>query len=322
MDFYVWERQKRGALHLHYCCVVENPDVRAEIIESFHSEWRSLMLRLSRLSGVDVFERSYGGSWKNNPEYPRTDAQECEKSAVSYLAKYTSKECGKGYGRWCPNRWWGISRPLLALTRSLTTKIDFRDITRATSEKLYEFISHVVDTSAGIVHHWRQEGGLRRGIFAATHQQTDFEEIKCTLSLSSLKAALFQNTCSYQPVPLTKSIKDTIHTVRRHALQSSIKFSPTLIESLRNIQGLSLLDMTALPLSSWLELKSITKLCLLNRQNFQYERLLEYIEAAVTLPDVPGADNSNGACGGSPEEGSGEVGEVDSTQLQLRISAL
>lgn len=123
LEFYCWEHQKRGALHLHWCISLPSHDSGEPLLRGFHKQWRKLLLTVSRKSGIDMFARSEGGTWKGDPTKPRTDAQRCEKSLAAYMAKYCSKGNDSLQNKaHSPSRWWGVSRPLLALTRSLTSE--------------------------------------------------------------------------------------------------------------------------------------------------------------------------------------------------------
>lgn len=122
-EFYVWEWQDRGALHLHYGIALEDKDTGEPILKGFHREWRKLMLNISEMSGVDVFAQSDKRTWKDDESKPITDAQRVYKSAVAYVAKYAGKSIDSDSKSFpYPSRWWGISRPLNALLLSLTAE--------------------------------------------------------------------------------------------------------------------------------------------------------------------------------------------------------
>lgn len=108
---WVWEQQKRGALHLH--CVIELPDRHA--VKKIGREWSGLWNRLLRVVGkkarCDIFARRGGGSWAGKPEVWQSDCQVVKKRVDKYLSKYV----GKGEGadsRYFPPRWYGISTRL------------------------------------------------------------------------------------------------------------------------------------------------------------------------------------------------------------------
>lgn len=127
LSIYSWEWQKRGALHLHY--VVHCPDKeKGEYIRGHLKEqWIRILDAIGRASGVDLYKKNEGFSWSSNKEATRTDAQWCEKSVAAYLSKYVSKPKGleKRFSKnaYCPSRWYGVSRPLLQLTREMSFSI-------------------------------------------------------------------------------------------------------------------------------------------------------------------------------------------------------
>lgn len=129
-SLYVWELQKRGALHLHYALVVTDSAVRKSVVNEFPRIWRQIIDAVGRLSGVDMWARGRGGSWSGQKEVLQADAQECSASPGRYLAKYCSKEAawggsGKDHGGGYkgPVRWWGVSRPLLREVKRLTQEV-------------------------------------------------------------------------------------------------------------------------------------------------------------------------------------------------------
>lgn len=126
MDFYVWELQKRGALHLHYVVRTETEEQIEKLLSGFKKQWVRLLQRLSERAGCDVFERSWGGSWKDSPHIVQADAQRVRKSVGAYLSCYLKKGHSKHeldrYSQYCPVRWFGISRPLSAVIARMTEK--------------------------------------------------------------------------------------------------------------------------------------------------------------------------------------------------------
>lgn len=148
-SMYVWERQKRGALHLHYAVRLSDPSARSAVLAGFKSWWYRQMCRISDDSGVDVFEWKGGaGTWRGKCEVIQADAQLCEKSISSYLAKYASKGAGKvnegcdgeGVKMPWPVRWWGCSRHLGARCRELTKKEVFEGISWGQEKTKTEFV--------------------------------------------------------------------------------------------------------------------------------------------------------------------------------------
>jgi len=108
-----WEYQSRGALHWH--CVLKLPDYqsRDRVIQGFTSVWNSVLIGVSKKSGVDIFARAAGGTWKDEPQAWISSAEILRKRADRYLAKYLSKQAGKDASKFFPpTRWYGLNRAL------------------------------------------------------------------------------------------------------------------------------------------------------------------------------------------------------------------
>jgi hypothetical protein len=151
-SLYVWELQKRGALHLHYAMVVEEPKLRGRVLRAFPRIWSQVIDAIARLSRVDMWAREKGGTWADQKEVLKADAQECRKSPGRYLAKYCSKEAGAvryGVGKKGefigPVRWWGVSRPLLRELKNRTLKITSIGVPWRNIAQIKESILSILD---------------------------------------------------------------------------------------------------------------------------------------------------------------------------------
>lgn len=129
-DFFrlhVWELQKRGAEHVHYVCLLSSSVV--SVVRQEIREWYSSLLnRVSRLSGVDIFERGDGGgSWRNRPDVLQLKVEKVKRSVSAYLSKYLGKALGQSRQGFTarltprPARLWGASRCLKRAMRSCST---------------------------------------------------------------------------------------------------------------------------------------------------------------------------------------------------------
>lgn len=122
-EFYVWELQKRGALHLHYAVHLPNEKQRQSVLNGFRAEWCRLLRMVGKLGNCNMFQRGFGDYRIHGESVVQAYAQPVRKSVTAYLAKYCSKEAGKLSvcpHPYAPKRWWGRSRPLKSLTDSLT----------------------------------------------------------------------------------------------------------------------------------------------------------------------------------------------------------
>lgn len=117
--FWVYERQKRGALHLHLFISLKPGEQWDCYRIPLRSCWYSTLDRISQSSGVDMF-RHESGLYCTASRYWRYDYQEVYKSVASYLSKYVSKEAESGFSDvptkgdvgLFPRRWWYMSRDL------------------------------------------------------------------------------------------------------------------------------------------------------------------------------------------------------------------
>lgn len=134
-EFYrlhVWELQKRGAEHVHYVCLL-SPSVEEKVKKELREWYLRVLGRVSRLSGVDIFEREDGrGSWKDRPEVLQIKVERVVQSVSAYLSKYLNKTMHprgrfssmKSIAR--PARLWGASRCLKGALNRCTISRYFR----------------------------------------------------------------------------------------------------------------------------------------------------------------------------------------------------
>lgn len=163
LSLYCWEWQKRGALHLHL--VQHFPDRAAEeyIRTNLKSEWTRLLNAIALKSGIDVWKRQDGTTWRNSTGVLRVECAPVKKSVAAYLAKYLSKgrDEYKGFGAqfFHPTRWYGISRPLLELTREMTETYIHTSGRLSEALAMHEDCLYVLQREALRWHHWKHEIG-------------------------------------------------------------------------------------------------------------------------------------------------------------------
>lgn len=180
-EFYVWELQDRGALHLHYFVALDTSEEGVPILEGFHKQWRKLLLNVSEKSGIDTFEQEEGGSWKDDESKPITDAQRVYRSVAAYMAKYCSKRAGvSNLNHPCPSRWWGVSRPLTSLLRSLSS-IRERIFPHCTAAKrwLEDRYAEMCSLSDKVMSYASKCGRSR--VSVCYHQSSEFKFIRTSL---------------------------------------------------------------------------------------------------------------------------------------------
>lgn len=125
---WVWEHQRRGALHLHACFECPDVEVAKKLVSLWRQIWNSVLSAASAKapSGVDVFARRYGGTHREDESKWQSDAQMVKKSVRRYLSKYQSKGSSGG-SRFRPSRWYGASKSLRVSCRSRTLERSWYD---------------------------------------------------------------------------------------------------------------------------------------------------------------------------------------------------
>lgn len=132
LDFYCWEWQKRGALHLHYVIHVPDPAAMKALEHGLKDEWIRLIDSVCLKSGVDLWKKSDGSSWSGYKSVVRVAVERVKKSVARYLAKYLSKaesKGGEGYSdEYYPSRWYGISRALRDMVEDMSRSYEMSGI--------------------------------------------------------------------------------------------------------------------------------------------------------------------------------------------------
>lgn len=175
-DFYCWELQKRGALHLHYALYCPDPEKSFEIRSEIKKEWIALLDEVSSRSGVDLYlNKSRGFTHAKNKKVVQADCQQVEKSVGAYLGKYLSKASGgeNSTGVFGPCRWYGISRAArdleASLRRSLRLTFSSMNQWEGAIDDLKRILENISDTAFG----WANkviagEGGVGYGVSSCT----------------------------------------------------------------------------------------------------------------------------------------------------------
>lgn len=145
--FFVWEHQKRGALHMHWCIGwVVSQEERESLCEKIKDKWFQCLKELSEKEKIDMFAGAgFAKSHKDNPSVWQWDIQQIKKSVAGYFAKYCQKnsqlngeksnETGKteanglrrvkqrttSRNRTYPTRYWGSSQNIKNIAKRLTS---------------------------------------------------------------------------------------------------------------------------------------------------------------------------------------------------------
>lgn len=162
--FFVWEHQKRGALHLHMCLAWKvAPEIRKELGMRIKDKWFQCLLRLQKKSGVDCFQPlGFRKSYRDKPFIWQWDYQEIVKSVAGYFSKYCQKnsELNGQTGevreknkknekqkapsketkrpKYYPSRYWGSSRSIKNWVKRLAITLTVETYSEQETELIYQ----------------------------------------------------------------------------------------------------------------------------------------------------------------------------------------
>lgn len=210
LDFYVWEYQKRGALHLHYCIHAPDDESRQFILNNFKNWWIGILHQIGEKSNCDLFKRDENYSHRSDESKVRAVAEICRKSPARYLAKYLTKSVQpkKGNARFfTPSRWFGVSRPLNALVNSLTkvTEIIVGSY-HAVISKLEE-VKYVCDSSESVTHRFKHKYGVGDTCVCYPKSLIDNEHLWTSLAALSTLSLIQSTRNCYRPSEVLKVVR-------------------------------------------------------------------------------------------------------------------
>ena len=122
--FFVWEYQKRGALHLHIAHYHHCKIIGAAIGEKILETWHNILCDISENSGICLFTAKQGDrcTLRKNHQH---QTQPMRKSVAGYFSKYASKAGQKEENNYVrkfsqmypPSRFWGCSKQIKTIVR-------------------------------------------------------------------------------------------------------------------------------------------------------------------------------------------------------------
>lgn len=254
--FYVWELQKRGALHLHFAIAASTLAEAKLLAEGLEYQWWELLLELSEKAGVDVFRRSEKKSWRDKPEVWQSHVAFVRKSIAAYFSKYLGKAVSKSQSQkqrggrvYCPARWWGCSSKVKQLIAQNTMKYEitvntlqseafvyaFREFLRhpdRVSQYRYEFDLGISAAGYPIGHGWREISYYKPKTFAVLSSWLDIAIDSCAIS------ANIPQDCILRSKTDVCTEFDLIHQFKTNRANSS----PSLSNQLSSHQSDSLLS--------------------------------------------------------------------------------
>jgi len=139
-EFYVWENQKRGALHFHYCIYCPDKEIQAEITREFKRQMVRLYDGISQKHGCNLWGKHEPLGFDGKAEILQARVEVVYKSVAAYMAGYLAgkgdKHSSDHLHRYYPKRWFGVSRPLSTLINQYTEK---REYEFTSLKEAYEF---------------------------------------------------------------------------------------------------------------------------------------------------------------------------------------
>jgi hypothetical protein len=125
--FFVWEHQKRGALHLHIALFYPDRDESKRCGDRIMSKWIEVLKSIQEKSGVDMFIRRDRKSYTKSDKWQNLN-QEMRKSCGGYFSKYAGKssftEENSYVHKWAkvypPSRFWGSSKNLKEMCKEFS----------------------------------------------------------------------------------------------------------------------------------------------------------------------------------------------------------
>jgi hypothetical protein len=150
-NFYVWEWQKRGALHLHMALGCEDTLIVEECARAVRAKWFCLLEELGELTEIDMFAKSSTFTWKDKPSAWQSHCMPIEKNLAAYFAKYASKDKDSGIPKsgspvlFYPTTWWGRSRDLAQAVRENTIKICLNYLTEEVADEKVNVLHSIIN---------------------------------------------------------------------------------------------------------------------------------------------------------------------------------
>lgn len=162
----VWERQKRGALHLHLVTGCSDPYEYFRIWTGITDYWIDLERQISIKTGVNLFVNEKGYNLEVRPDLWRNECVRVRKSVRRYVSKYASKDASKRSNPWhaplkvphYPSRWWFVDNRLRQLVNARAfTKTSYAMTFEESQEALSEILGDVIPLASKVVYYRNPE---------------------------------------------------------------------------------------------------------------------------------------------------------------------
>ena len=169
--FFVWEYQKRGALHLHICLWHKTPNLAAKAGAQIVQKWYEVLQDIQDKTGVDMFVRRDKKTYTHKKKWQSRN-EPMRKSAGGYFSKYASKASNKKERqhiyhlakKYPPSRFWGSSQSVKNIVKAEAFEFRFESHKSECSEKYYDGIRAIVaefEIKAYNSYEWKFQKELR-----------------------------------------------------------------------------------------------------------------------------------------------------------------
>jgi len=150
--FYVWEYQKRGALHLHLCLWCESLSKASKAGVKVVQQWYTILQDIQSKTGVDMFVRKDRKTYTPKRKWQSRN-EPMRKSAGGYFSKYASKASNKNERqkiyhlakKYPPSRFWGSSLAIKRIIASESFAFNFEHSNPEYSDRFYEGIRAIIN---------------------------------------------------------------------------------------------------------------------------------------------------------------------------------
>ena len=128
--YYVWEFQKRRALHLHVAVAHSESHIASYAASILPAQFYKVLQDIGSFHSVDMFasRTAPGGSWADRPDKWNWQIDKITKSVANYLSKYLSKALLGFTDAFYPARWWGCCSSLRQKYMACRVKITVSEL--------------------------------------------------------------------------------------------------------------------------------------------------------------------------------------------------
>lgn len=222
--FFVYEHQKRGALHLHICLYSESPDQSEAMGNALGKKWYEILKDISRQCGENLLfsrgfrkEIAFGEGHFYN--------QKMAKGCGAYFSKYASKNSGKSKNdinsinarKYPPASFWGRSRNLARLCEQQSYKFSYEGIDDRDSESLQGEALQILSQSGAKLYNsipfqkqafWIENGEIQSLTICEGYKLVYYVSPKDYLDIKKKLSDNFDKYKSSRSLDLRRSISD------------------------------------------------------------------------------------------------------------------